>query len=802
MKLRELYETIRLDENYKGKVGKIKNEVPSCAPGTPGEAELNARVEWAVARLKSGQAILWYVNLFENYLRQNDEKYKGVFDSLLGGYQFTSFNDVQAKLDHWLASTYGDDQRIKEYLKKNVNTSTTLADVVANLNKIEKVIVAEQEAAQTASTPIEILPGDTPVLSLGAQGDWWHLPVNTHHPESQAMGHCGTCNIRSNNLLSLRDKVPRPHLTFEWDPSSYELYQMKGPKNSKPAKSYHHAILALLLSDIVTGLKNKSYMPATDFSIFDMSPDKVQMVAEQKPKLIIDQINKYPVVFLNAPDFIRANLEFRNAAIERLPGLAAIVQEDGTVDQTPDAWEEAIKTDPSTIIYAPTTVSFYKQRVAEALLSDNELTGYCSSKILGDLEIMTMVINTNPYLIESVPYSAPAFKQLAQIAIRKNHYVIGYINTDNMADDVKRDLWAMDPALIFHREFPVELFTTDELKPKYEDAVKQDKNKAGDIPDGIFTNKELKAIWEVAIQHPSIYLVERLPTGLFSDDELQKIYVNVLQNTHSLADMLQRMNLKLIPFEVIRKACIDAIEEYPSRITRLANINALPLTEIFDMDTIIKSWQVAIQEQLESNGTAYWAIHEIPEGLFSQQELTELVLPYFNSSDTNLLHSMSLAELVGPELARQRWLELIQEDPMLAFRLFRNQYQHKANIDVPITPEEIEPLVADYVSDNIDEPSVARQANHFNQVISTRLPEILKKMLKTYSREARLRDMSPEDKTFDICKYALEVNPANIRGINNQVRAILGPEAVEQLKEMVAPGYWEMMTWDDEDEND
>ena len=659
MRLRELYQSINLFENYKGKVGKIKNEVPTFAPGTPGEAELNARVEWAVARLKSGQAILWYVNLFENYLRQNDEKYKGVFNSLLGGYQFTSFNDVQDKLDHWLASTYGDDQRIKEYLKKNVNTSTTLADVVANLNKIEKVIVAEREASQTASTPIEILPGDTPVLSLGAQGDWWHLPVNTHHPESQAMGHCGTCNIRSNNLLSLRDKVPRPHLTFEWDPSSYELYQMKGPKNSKPAKSYHHAILALLLSDIVTGLENKSYMPATDFSIFDMSPDKVQMVVEQKPKLIIDQINKYPVVFVNAPDFIRSNPEFRNAAIEKLPGLAAIVQEDGTVDQTPDAWEEAIKTDPSIIIYAPTTVSFYKQRVAEALLSNDELTGYCSSKILGDLEIMTMVLNTDPYLIASVPYSAPAFKQLAQLAIRTNRYVIGNINTD---DTDKRELWDMDPALIFHREFPEELFTTDELKLKYKDAVKRDKNKAGDIPDGIFTNEELKAIWEVAIQHPSIYLVERLPTGLFSDDELQKIYVKILQNNHSLADMLERINLKLMPFEVIRKACINAVKEHPSHITRLANIKALPLKEIFDMDTIIKSWQEAIQEELESNGSAYWAIHEIPGGLFSQEEITELVLPYFNSSDTKLLHRMS------------------QEDPMLAFRLFRNQYQHKANV--------------------------------------------------------------------------------------------------------------------------
>jgi len=116
---------------------------------------------------------------------------------------------------------------------------------------------------------------------------------------------------------------------------------MKGRSNSKPANKFHYAILALLLSDIVDGIyTGTSYQASSDFSIFDMKEDLINQISQAKPKLIIDQINKFPIDFLRSPISVRSNPDYRNIAITRLPGINLLVDTSGNVSADDDTWEQ------------------------------------------------------------------------------------------------------------------------------------------------------------------------------------------------------------------------------------------------------------------------------------------------------------------------------------------------------------------------------------------------------------------------------------------------------------------------------
>ena len=568
MRLRELYETINLFEAYDTKVAKLQKdfaqlragfpEKPATQwgpaepaipgdPSIPDETQLAALVQFAEQAFKSGakpseQAMQWYLTLLETYYKQNDPKFAGKFAAMIGQYQFTDFSSLNTELAHFFTSEYADSQYIKDIVKAIRPATTQVDNLITNAQAAEQRIHTEAEAARKlAGRPdIELMEGDQVILPVDNKYDWWWLPHHGHEFESKAMGHCGSCQTAGGNLLSLRTKRPIwPELTFEWDPQDKMLYQTKGPKNSKPAHRYRPAILKLMLSEIIGGIGNNSYQPANDFSIFDFEPADVKAIADQKPNLITGQIEKYPIDFLRAPEFIRANPEFRDTAVRNARGLAALVDDTGKVNTSLDAWEEAITADRSIIIYAPEELKNYEDRIIDALNRDSSLLGFASAKIRSNHKIMSEVIRWNPESIELVPLRAPAYEELATQAVTKRSELLKAIPVENRTYNIchaaakNRQLWDESPLREFYELFNTLPFTKDQHEELASLVLQYDMNNElldllpAEIKTYVSSMARLKTIERSYYNSDRAdkikEIVDAVTPGSVSDDEYMKI---------------------------------------------------------------------------------------------------------------------------------------------------------------------------------------------------------------------------------------------------------------------------------------
>jgi hypothetical protein len=120
---------------------------------------------------------------------------------------------------------------------------------------------------------------------------WVNLDTNYSSEECDRMGHCGRTN-NSNNIFSLRETkrlndkytLNKSHLTAAVGIEDKKMYQLKGPKNSKPKTEYHQFIIPFLLTEYVEGFGSE-YQSANDFKIGDLTLDEVKSLYEQKPIL-------------------------------------------------------------------------------------------------------------------------------------------------------------------------------------------------------------------------------------------------------------------------------------------------------------------------------------------------------------------------------------------------------------------------------------------------------------------------------------------------------------------------------------
>lgn len=540
MRLRELYETIQLDENYNGKVTKLKNS-PVFAQHPDLLQDFDARLEWAKQVFSDkNQPMLWYITLYESWLLQEqDPNAKAKYETMLGGYPPFDFAAFEGKLDHWLSSAYAERNQIKDVVKKINSQTTTVDALIKNLEAAEAVITKEDETKVKKATPVEILEGDHIILPLGNQGDWWLLPTNKHTAESKVMGHCGTAHHTSNVLLSLRDKVPIPWVTMEYNPHKKELHQMKGRSNSKPATKFHHAILALLKSDLVDGFfAGQTYQASSDFSIFDMNPAMVEDIAATKPNLLITQIKKYPIDFLRAPQSVRANPDYRNFAISLLPGIAIIVDEEGVTSTDNNTWENAINQDPNMIIYSPNTLKDWENRVANRLIKEHNLISYAPNNVRINYNIMSRVIKEgNPAVIELIPFRAPRYKDLALLAIDKRSTLIKAINTEGWSTEEIKAAWiAAASEYLGTKDWPADLFTPEDEQPIWRSVIK-------------------KQVWRI----------KDMPAGVFDEDDELELWMDAIKRDSYLATT-EAFNNSKVPAYAKRKLQIDTLEEHPEAI--------------------------------------------------------------------------------------------------------------------------------------------------------------------------------------------------------------------------------------------
>jgi hypothetical protein len=121
---------------------------------------------------------------------------------------------------------------------------------------------------------------------------WVDLETNSSDEECDRMGHCGRTDS-GNSLYSLRRTqrinkdftLNKSYLTAAVGENNGLIYQLKGPKNSKPDEKYHPYIVDLILNDDHIQGFGSEYASDKDFKITDLSNEEIIEIYSKKPGL-------------------------------------------------------------------------------------------------------------------------------------------------------------------------------------------------------------------------------------------------------------------------------------------------------------------------------------------------------------------------------------------------------------------------------------------------------------------------------------------------------------------------------------
>ncbi len=128
---------------------------------------------------------------------------------------------------------------------------------------------------------------------------WVDLETNDSSEECDRMGHCGRTS-RSNTIYSLREvrqlskkfKLNKSHLTAAIGDDGI-LYQLKGPKNSKPKDEFHKYIEPLFYvlgapgeeEDYLVQGFGSEYNSEDDFKLSDLPEESIRSIYRDRPEL-------------------------------------------------------------------------------------------------------------------------------------------------------------------------------------------------------------------------------------------------------------------------------------------------------------------------------------------------------------------------------------------------------------------------------------------------------------------------------------------------------------------------------------
>jgi hypothetical protein len=138
---------------------------------------------------------------------------------------------------------------------------------------------------------------------------WVNTGTNDCNEESRRMGHCGRTN-RGNTIWSLRN-VKKLKDTYTMNNSVVTaaigdndgyVWQMKGPKNSKPKKEFHKYIIPLFYLKgengyVIKGF-GREYNSKNDFQIGDLDNSEIKELYQNRPDLFNDYKTKKLLVDL------------------------------------------------------------------------------------------------------------------------------------------------------------------------------------------------------------------------------------------------------------------------------------------------------------------------------------------------------------------------------------------------------------------------------------------------------------------------------------------------------------------------
>lgn len=410
MNLERLFELAGVSDNdllleaaYDGMINSLKKDYPNNI------AEIDDNIKQAKTILKKQDRMVWYIKVLRAYLSNN-------INSVKGSYNFKDMETFNNDLFHYYGYNIGDIENT-QYVNQNI--SELFDTFQSYINKYQ----------QSDKAPVPVKQGDKEIIKCNDGTSWWFIDRAYCSEEGRSGKHCGNVmgqEDTSQRILSLRTANHNVILTFILLDNGY-LGEMKAKANLKPSEKYHPNIMQLLLNPMIKGIKGAGHAPYMNFSIFDLSEQNIQVLVNHgKQKLIIDQIKAEPIEFLKAPEYIKANKEYQQIAINEMPPLGHVIGKENDLS----AWGMAINRSREMIIYAPENYPNFKEEVISYLTSRPEDISKAPKAVSQNFDILKAVLEYNGLNIPYVNPNTPRYKELCKIAILSDSATLGNIPED------------------------------------------------------------------------------------------------------------------------------------------------------------------------------------------------------------------------------------------------------------------------------------------------------------------------------------------------------------------------------------
>lgn len=491
MKIKEII----LEASYDGMVNNLKQTYPEQIQ------YIDNQVKTANDAFKNPNNTSWWIKRVEEVLN--------------GSLQHSTLEQYYNTFLHYY---YYEGELIQNALKVRFENKkpdaieTELRDIYNKHERKKQEEAANDAKKKIQSKPITPEPGDKPIITCDNGMVWWFLDRGFCPEEARSGDHCGNVAGKYNEnqrILSLRNNG-RVQLTFILDTTDQDatigsLGEMKAVGNQKPHESLHPCIMKLLLSDYVAGIKGGGYLQDNNFSIFDLNNQNLQIIQDQKPNLITDQISVSPAQALKAPDFIRK--QYYTEITNKTPGIENILNQDGTYNESEEAWEAAInKNNTLSLIVPDKLIPKFKDVIINALV-DNPITliSTASRSIRRNFDILKDFISYHQDYttgdegkrIGYIQPTTPRYHELCKISVNAYPWSIKYIPTEYLDDELINIAWDKD-YIISYFNMPSEFKTDDRIKymllnydhDKFDYGYNDDDLDIGDIPPSFLNNEE------------------------------------------------------------------------------------------------------------------------------------------------------------------------------------------------------------------------------------------------------------------------------------------------------------------------
>ena len=488
-----------LEATYDGMITKLKKDFPNNIK------DIDGNFTHAKTILQKQDRIVWYLKVLRAYLSNDIIKVNG-------DYNFTNMEQFNHDLFHYYGFNIGEIQ----------NTELTNQNISELFDTFQKAIDTYKKSPKA---PVPVQHGDYELIKCNDGNSWWFIDRGFCDEEGRSGRHCGNVmgqHDTTQRILSLRTPKHNVILTFILERNGF-LGEMKAVANQKPAEKYHPNIMQLLLNPMVKGIKGAGHHPWMNFSIFDLSDNDIKiLIQHNKESFITDQIKSSPMEFLKTPDYIKNNKQYQQIAIQTLPVLQHILNNENDLD----AWEKAIDENESMLIYAPDTLNNFEDRVTQYIIKAPRLLFKCPKSVSQNFNILSALINNNSSNIQYIMPSVPRYTELVTISLNDWGGNLQYIS------DTTKDYMQLCKLAVEKSATAIKHIST--TWKDYYQLCKYAVTHTGGSLNYIDNEFQTLDLCKLAVSHWG-YALEYVPFDKFTDDEKFEICKTAItEHSHAL----------------------------------------------------------------------------------------------------------------------------------------------------------------------------------------------------------------------------------------------------------------------------